>query len=413
MTMLQERDERSGALPVSGASMPRRKILVIASLAESLTGFRAPLLSAMVARGHCVTACAPAADASIRSTLARMGVEYRELPVDRAGLNPTRDVQLMLSLHRLMRESTPDIVLSYTAKPVIYGSLMARLCGVPEVFALITGLGYGFTATGPEACLTRAVLRRLYRAGLRDNRVVFFQNPDDERFFREIGLLRRQTRSVLVNGSGVDVEGFRPVPFPPSISFLMIARLLSLKGVHEYARAAQIVRARHPGVPFRLVGWIDDTPDAIREQDLRRWIDAGTIEFLGKLDDVRPALADASVYVLPSHREGTPRTVLEAMAMGRPVVTTDAPGCRETVKDGCNGFLVPVGDAQALAAALERFILSPGLIEEMGRASRRVAVEKYDVHNVNTVMLSAMGLGALTGSSIESKALGIADRRRI
>jgi glycosyltransferase involved in cell wall biosynthesis len=393
--------------------MPRRKILVIASLAESLTGFRAPLLSAMAVRGHRVIACAPAADAHVRSTLARMGVEYRDLPVDRAGLNPTRDVQLMLSLRRVMRESAPDIVLSYTAKPVIYGSLIARLCGVPAVFALITGLGYGFTATGPKARLTGAVLRRLYRAGLRGSRAVFFQNPDDERFFRELGLLGRQTRSVLVNGSGVDIEAFRPAPFPPSVSFLMIARLLSLKGVHEYARAAEIVRARHPAVPFRLVGWIDDTPDAIREQDLHRWIDAGTIEFLGKLDDVRPALADASVYVLPSHREGTPRTVLEAMAMGRPVVTTDAPGCRETVKDGCNGFLVPVGDPQALAAALERLILSPGLIEEMGRASRRAAVEKYDVHNVNTVMLSEMGLGAPTGSSIEPKARGSADLPRI
>jgi glycosyltransferase involved in cell wall biosynthesis len=393
MTMLQERDEESGGPPVRAALMPPRKIVVIASLAESLTGFRAPLLSAMATRGHRVTACAPAAAAPIRDTLAQMGVQYRELPVDRAGLNPTRDMQLMLSLRRLMRDSAPDIVLSYTAKPVIYGSLMARFCSVPAVFALITGLGYGFTATGPKARLTRAVLRRLYRAALTDSRAVFFQNPDDERFFRELGLLRRQTRSVLVNGSGVDVEAFRPVPFPPSISFLMIARLLALKGVHDYARAAEIVRARHSGVPFRLVGWIDDTPDAIREKDLRRWVDAGTIEFLGKLDDVRPALADASVYVLPSHREGTPRTVLEAMAMGRPVVTTDAPGCRETVKDGRNGFLVPVGNPETLAATLERFILSPGLIQEMGRASRRMAVEKYDVHNVNTVMLSEMGLG--------------------
>jgi glycosyltransferase involved in cell wall biosynthesis len=236
------------------------------------------------------------------------------------------------------------------------------------------------------------VLRQLYRASLRGVRAVFFQNPDDERVFRDLRLLRRDVRSVLVNGSGVDLQTFRPVPFPPMISFLMIARLLSLKGIHVYAKAAQIVRARHPGVPFRLVGWIDDTPDAIREEDLRSWVDHGTIEFLGKLDDVRPAIAAASVYVLPSYREGTPRTVLEAMAMGRPVVTTDAPGCRETVRHGCNGFLVPVGDSEALATALERFILSPGLITEMGQESRRMAVEKYDVHGVNKIMLNEMGL---------------------
>jgi glycosyltransferase involved in cell wall biosynthesis len=180
------------------------------------------------------------------------------------------------------------------------------------------------------------------------------------------------------------------VPFPLGISFLMIARLISLKGVHEYAKAAQIVRLQHTDVPFRLVGWIDDTPDAIREQDLRRWIDDGVLEFLGKLDDVRPALAAASVYVLPSHREGTPRTVLEAMAMGRPIVTADSPGCRETVRHGVNGFLVPVGDASALAAALERFILSPSLIQEMGSESRRIAVERYDVHKVNEVILGEM-----------------------
>jgi glycosyltransferase involved in cell wall biosynthesis len=370
----------------------RRRILVIGSLAESLTVFRAPLLRAMAVRGHHVIACAPAADARIKSTLAQMRVEYRDLPVDRAGINPVHDLQLMLALYRLMRDVKPDIVLSYTAKPVIYGSLVARFAGVPAVFSMITGLGYGLAGAGVKAILIGALLRRLYRAGLKKSRAVFFQNPDDERLFRELGLLRRSTRSVLINGSGVDLEAFRPVPFPPEISFLMIARLLSLKGVHDYAKAAQIVRTRHPDVPFRLVGWIDDTPDAIREQDLRRWVDGGTLEFLGKLDDVRPALAAASVYVLPSHREGTPRTVLEAMAMGRPIVTTDSPGCRETVRHGRNGFLVPVGDAPALATALERFILSPWLIEEMGSESRRIAVEKYDVHRVNDVILGEMGL---------------------
>ena len=368
---------------------------MIGSLAESLTVFRGPLLRAMAVRGHHVIACAPAADARIKSTLAQMRVEYRDLPVDRAGINPVHDLQLMLALYRLMQDVRPDIVLSYTAKPVIYGSLVARFAGVPAVFSMITGLGYGLAGDGVKAILIGALLRRLYRTGLKKSRAVFFQNPDDERLFRELGLLRRSTRSVLINGSGVDLEAFRPVPFPPEISFLMIARLLSLKGVHDYAKAAQIVRARHPDVPFRLVGWIDDTPDAIREQDLRSWVDGGTLEFLGKLDDVRPALAAASVYVLPSHREGTPRTVLEAMAMGRPIVTTDSPGCRETVRHGRNGFLVAVGDAPALATALERFILSPWLIEEMGGESRRIAVEKYDVHRVNDIILREMGISEM------------------
>jgi glycosyltransferase involved in cell wall biosynthesis len=371
-----------------------RKVLVIGSLAESLAGFRAPLLHAMAMRGHHVIACAPAADARTKSTLARMGVEYRDLPVDRTGLNPARDLWLMVALHRLIRSVGPDMMLTYTAKPVIYGSLAARAAGVPAVFSMITGLGYGFAGTGVKASLIGVLLRRLYRAGLKESRAVFFQNPDDERVFRELGLLRHDARSVVVNGSGVDLDDFRPRPLPAEISFLMIARLISIKGIHDYARAAQIVRARHSGVPFRLAGWIDNTPAAVRKEDLRRWVDGGTMEFLGKLDDVRPALAAASVYVLPSlFGEGTPRTILEAMAMGRPIVTTDSPGCRETVRHGRNGFLVPVGDATALAGALERFILSPALIEEMGRESRRIAIEKYDVRSINTVMLQEMGLG--------------------
>jgi glycosyltransferase involved in cell wall biosynthesis len=372
----------------------RRKILVIGSLAESLTGFRAPLLRAMALRGHRVIACAPAADAPTKCLLAGMDVEYRDLPVSRAGLNPADDLRLMAALHRLFRSVRPDIVLTYTAKPVVYGSLVARSAGVPAVFSLITGLGYGFAGTGVKANLIGVLLRRLYRAALKESRAVFFQNPDDERVFRDLGLLPQRTKSVVVNGSGVDLDSFRPTPFPAEISFLMIARLISIKGVHDYAKAAQMLRARHGSIPFRLAGWIDNTPAAIREHDLRRWIDGGVLDFLGKLEDVRPALAAASVYVLPSHcGEGTPRTILEATAMGRPIVTTDSPGCRETVTHGRNGFLVPVGDPTALASALERFILSPALISEMGRESRRMAVEKYDVHSVNTVMLQEMGLG--------------------
>jgi glycosyltransferase involved in cell wall biosynthesis len=371
-----------------------RNILVVGSLAESLAGFRAPLLRAMASRGHRVIACAPAADAPTRRALAQMEVEYRDLPVSRSGLNPARDLQLMAALHLLIRSVRPDIVLTYTAKPVIYGSLVARSAGVPAVFSLITGLGYGFAGTGFKANLVGALLRRLYRAGLKESRAVFFQNPDDERVFRELGLLRQDTRSVVVNGSGVDLDRFRPALFPAETSFLMIARLISIKGIHDYARAAEILRARYGSVPFRLAGWIDNTPAAIRERDLRGWVDGGILEFLGRLDDVRPALAAASVYVLPSRcGEGTPRTILEAMAMGRPIVTTDSPGCRETVTNRRNGFLVPVGDPTALASALERFILSPALISEMGRESRRMAVEKYDVHGVNTVMLQEMGLG--------------------
>ena len=173
---------------------------------------------------------------------------------------------------------------------------------------------------------------------------MFFQNPDDEALFRELDLLPDTVPSSVVNGSGVDVAEYSVAPLPDRSCFLLIGRLLGDKGLREYAQAAQRVKATYPEAVFRLVGWIDDNPDAITQRELDQWVYSGVLEFLGRLDDVRPAIADCSVYVLPSYREGTPRTVLEAMAMGRPVITTDAPGCRETVVDGDNGFLVPVKD---------------------------------------------------------------------
>ena len=221
---------------------------------------------------------------------------------------------------------------------------------------------------------------------------MFFQNPDDETLFRKFRLLPETVPSFVVNGSGVDVAEYSVAPLPDKPCFLLIARLLGDKGLREYAQAAQLVKSVYPEAVFRLVGWIDDNPDAITQRELDQWVDSGLLEFLGRLDDVRPAISGCSVYVLPSYREGTPRTVLEAMAMGRAVITTDAPGCRETVVDGDNGFLVPVKDINALADAMIKMVDTPGLAASMGERSRRIAEEKYDVHKVNAAMLEGMGI---------------------
>src|SRR6185369_10911720 len=206
-------------------------------------------------------------------------------------------------------------------------------------------------------------------------------------------ILGNRTPSFVVNGSGIDVDSFAVAPLPPGPQrFLLIARLLGDKGVREYAQAARRVRSLHPAVRFVLVGWIDENPDAIRQSELDVWVADGTVEYLGRLSDVRDAIAACTVYVLPSYREGTPRTVLEAMAMGRAVITTDAPGCRETVIDGQNGFLVPVKSVVALAEAMLKFIDDPSLAPQMGAHSRQVAEEKYDVHKVNALMLNKMGI---------------------
>lgn len=369
------------------------KILLIASLAESLVNFRGPLIAALQARGLHVHVAAPALSEgdAIRLQMQAQGVVVHSIALRRTGTNPLADLHTLWSLWRLMRRVQPDHVLAYTIKPVIYGSLAAWLAGVPRRFALVTGLGYAFQQQGQGSAL-QGLVQRLYALALGRVHAVFFQNPDDEALFRDRALVAPGAHTCVVNGSGVDVAAFAVAPLPPgSPCFLLIARLLGDKGVREYAQAAHRIRMVHPGVRCLLVGWIDTNPDAIAQHELDAWVAEGSLEFLGRLSDVRPAIAACSVYVLPSYREGTPRTVLEAMAMGRAVITTDAPGCRETVVDGDNGFLVPVKSVNALAQAMERFITEPDLAARMGARSRQMAEEKYDVHKVNAVMLREMG----------------------
>lgn len=370
------------------------RVLVLASFAPSLINFRGQLIADMVQAGHEVVASAPGSDDAVAAQLAARGARYQPAPIQRTGLNPLFDVWSIARLTGLLRELRPEVLFSYTHKPVIYGSLAARLARVPQVFAMITGLGYAFTEGRQLGrCVLREVTTRLYRTSLRSAAGVFFQNPDDLAEFRRLAIVSDRHRLIRVNGSGVDVDRFAyapPASGPPT--FLLIARLLRDKGIGEYVEAARLLRARHPQARFRLLGAADTNPAAIAPAEIERWHAEGVIDYLGEAPDVRPFLHDSTVYVLPSYREGTPRTVLEAMACGRAVITTDAPGCRETVTPGDNGFLVPVGDAPALAEAMERFILEPELARSMGLRSRALAEEKYDVRRVNAVMLGAMGL---------------------
>ena len=370
------------------------RILVIGGLADSLVNFRGILLSEMVARGHEVIACAAEDNREIADKLAAMGVRYTPLHFRRAGLNPLGDLALLFRLLRVLRQLRPDIVLCYTIKPVIYGAIACRLTGIKQCYAMITGLGYAFMGgKGLRQKWVSMLARTLYRAALTGTAGVFFQNPDDLALFIETGLLRERYKALVINGSGIDTRYFSPAALPHGpVVFLLIARLLKDKGIFEYASAAAILKQRYPEAIFRLLGPLDPNPNAISSDQLRTWQQAGVLDYLGEAGDVRPHLAASCVYVLPSYREGTPRTVLEAMSMGRPVITTDAPGCRETVTDGDNGFLVPVKDSSALAHAMERFILTPELMPLMGARGREIACLKYDVHAVNDTILHHMNL---------------------
>lgn len=372
------------------------KILLVASLAESLLNFRGSLITALGQHGLSVHVAAPqmTADSKIRHALEERGVSVHDIAMSRTGMSVVGDFKTMLALCGLMHRIQPDLVLSYTIKPVVYGTLAAWLNAVPRRFVLMTGLGYAFTGrVAGIRSVVKAIAKFLYRLSLRFAHKVFFQNADDQALFFALGLLPRGTLSVVVNGSGIDLDQFTVTPLPEGCTrFLLIARLLGDKGVREYAIAAQSVRRKHPDAVFYLVGWIDENPDAIKKVELDGWVEDGRLVFLGRMEDVRPAIAASSVYVLPSYREGMPRTVLEAMAMGRPIITTNAPGCRETVEEGQNGILVPIMDAGMLAQAMERFIDEPSLVGSMGAHSRRIAEEKYDVKKVNWVMLREMGI---------------------
>ncbi len=370
------------------------KVLVIASYDRSLITFRGDLLRSMVESGHEVVACSPNFSDRIRESLALLGVRHHKIRMARTGMNPLMDLVTFAALLRLIRAERPDRVLAYTVKAVIYASLAAKLLRFPQLYSMITGLGYAFSSRpGFKRKASSAAVRVLYRLARGGSKCLFFQNPDDLAEFRRCRLIGKHTGTVMINGSGVNIDFYPVVPLNQDPVFLLIGRLVVEKGVREYAEAAKVVREQYPQARFMLAGWLDSNPDAISESELQGWIGDGTIEYLGQLEDVRPALASCRIFVLPSYyREGTPRTILEAMSMGRPVITADTPGCRETTQNGVNGYLVRQRDSTDLAEAMVKLLESPQTAEKMGRASRRIAQNKYDVKKVNRVILNSMGL---------------------
>lgn len=371
------------------------RILVVGVYAASVVTFRGDMLREMAQRGHEVLAVAPEDDPEVRDALAAMGVHYQAVPMQRTSLSPFQDLRTLAWLARVIRRFRADCVLTYAAKPVVYGSLAARLMRVPHRAAMITGMGSALGGAAIDASRKRRLLatltRELYRVALRGVHTLFFQNPDDLAAFRSLGLIPRKARTVLIGGSGVNLETFAEAPWPAGpLTFLMMGRLIRDKGVHEYVEAARRVRAVVPDVRVRLLGDLDTNPTAITAEELDAWTREGVIEYLGSTEDVRPYLADTHVYVLPSYGEGMPRSVLEALAVGRPVIVTDVPGCRETVVDGRNGRLVAVRDPGALADAMLDLAGRPDDLPEMGRRSRRMAEERFDVRIVNRTILEAL-----------------------
>ena len=379
------------------APIRSRKIVVISSYTPSLTNFRFELLKRMVEAGHSVTAFGPEDDEIVKADLNRVGVDFMTMPMARAGLNPLQDLRTLSYLVREFRRLRPDTVIPYTMKPIIYAGIAARLAGISHRCFLVTGLGHVFSDDGVasrKGKIVRALSVQLYRAAFSGAHVVFTYNDADIDDLKRHHMLRDNSLIELVPGSGVDLEHFRVAPVPDGNPvFLLIARLLGDKGIREYVEAARIVKRHFPQAVFRLLGHFDPNPAAISADEVKSWAEEGIVDYLGETRDVRPFLADCSVFVLPSYyREGIPRSILEALSTGRAVITTDMPGCNETVTRGVNGYLVKPRKAEALAEAMLEFCRNPHLAAVMGRNSRALAEQKFDVHQVNRMLLSRMGL---------------------
>ncbi|VVT22523.1 Glycosyl transferase [Sphingomonas sp. EC-HK361] len=375
------------------------KIVILSSLSMSLINFRGALIARMATEGHDVVACAPDAEPEVVAALARMGVRFSLTPMARAGTNPVRDLATLWTYLRLIRRERADMVVAYTQKPIIYGGLAARIAtrlGRPVRFhAIMSGLGYVFSSEADSRGLLRRAVSWLYRQGVRRAERIFVFNGDDRADMIAYRIVDADQPVVQVPGSGVDTRHYAEQPMPGTpTTFLMMGRLMRDKGVGDYVAAARSIRARWPDTRFLLLGRPEtENPTGYSAEEIAGWQADGLITLLPETRDVRPHIATAHIFVLPSfYREGLPRTILEALSMGRPVVTTDMPGCREPIREGENGFLVPPKDAAALAEAMARFIDQPALVTRMGAAARETAIAIYDVERVNRQLLGEMGL---------------------
>lgn len=367
-----------------------KNFLLISPKNRTTYNFRGDLIREIQRLGYKVTVTGPNRDHI--EQIEALGVDFIEIPMNKNGINPIADLRYLNALRKLMCNLKPNATLGYTIKPVIYGAIAARLAGVKNINSMITGAGVLFTSKSRKAKLLKSIALGMYRLALKCARHIIFQNDDDRREFVEAGLVA-ECKTAVVNGSGVNMAHFIPAPYPKTTTFFMLGRLLFSKGVMEYLQAAKVVKGRYPNVQFKLLGNIaTGMQDGIPATAINEYINDGIIELLPETNDVRPAYASCSVFVLPSYREGTPRSVLEAEAMARPIITTNTQGCRSTVIDGYNGYLVPVGGSNAVAEAMERFIYNPRQIESMGQNSYNLCKEKFEVSKVNADMIKIMQL---------------------
>ena len=365
------------------------KVIVVSPKNRTVYNFRGDLIKQIIEKGHEVIVTGPNQDDV--NKIEELGAKFVEIPMNKNGVNPFADLKYQKELTKLFNKEKPQVVFGYTSKPVIYGTLAASAAHVPHKVAMVTGVGYAFTAKTKKAKILKSIMSLLYKRAFNKADVAIFQNEDDCQEFIKDNLVREEITRV-VHGSGVNTEKFPLTPYPKQITFFMLSRVMYSKGIREYLEACTIVKNKYPDVRCMLLGACENIQDSISREDLQKYVDNHIIEYFGETNKVADYYKQCSVYVLPSYREGTPRTVLEAMSMGRPIITTDAPGCRTTVINGETGFLVPTHNAKAVAEKMIEFIENPKLIETMGKKSAEYCRRVFDVNLVNNDMLNALNV---------------------
>lgn len=375
------------------------KIVIIGTVASSILGFRANLIKALLEQQHSVYAFVSEYSQDELNDIAALGAIPITYELSRGGINPLADAKATYALSKKIEDINPDLVFSYFSKPVIFGTLAAKLAKVPRVIGMLEGLGYAFTeqleGLSKKAQLIKSIQVLLYKIALPQLDNIIFLNPDDPKDLLETYHIKVKQVDVL-GGIGLDLDEYNYQPIDTTdlpISFLFIGRMLKEKGIHDFIAAAKIVKQIYPNVQFTVLGAIDSSnPGALQQSELDRLVSLNIINYPGQVDNVQKWIAASHVFVLPSYREGVPRSTQEAMAIGRAVITTDVPGCRETVVDGVNGFLVEKWNPEALAEKMIYFIEHPEEIKKMGYESYKIAQDKFDANKVNKRLINMLGL---------------------
>lgn len=368
---------------------PQKSIAIVFNDAKMLLTFRKELITSLIKNNFEVFCLCPAFEEAELSILSSIGAKCYEFYLKRDSIHPLSELRSLLSLSKVLCQINPTILLAITAKPIVWGLLASRFLAIRYRVALLPGLGYAFTSESPKAKLLNLILVNLYRVALPLANKIIFQNRDDCQEITHLCHLD-QKKVKVIQGTGVNLQEW--LYHPPHLSpltFTLAARILKEKGILEFCEAATYLKQCYPDVRFWLLGGLDKNPGALSEKDIEQYIQSGVVEWFGFVN-VKEYLTKTSVFVLPSYREGVPRSTQEAMAMGRPIITTDVPGCRETVKEGYNGFLIPPRNINALVAAIKQFIDHPEMILKMGFNSYQMAVELFDVKKINTQYLQLL-----------------------